>query len=151
MSDSTAPIAFTFEAVWKYLHPNRHLVGPRPPVSDYRFAAGLLFERFNDHSVRILKNTGYDWPFIEVSWYRDFSGCVGYAKIFITKEVINHLQDEYLVEGTPQWGYTDNTELRLSDKGKRMVVSKWFIEEIEITDLLSAGATINPAESKVRW
>lgn len=151
MTGATDPSTLTFETVWKYLHPDRKFIGPRPPVSDYRFAAGLLFKRFNDHSDRILKNKGYHCPFIEVSWYRDFSGCVGYAKVFITKEVLDRLQDEYLVEGTPQWGYTDKTELRLSNKGKRFVVEEWFIEGCEITDLLLAGARINPGEGKVRW
>jgi hypothetical protein len=137
--------------VWKCLHRDRKFVGPHAPVRDYRFAAGLLFERFNDHSWRILTAYPNDWPTIQVGWYRDFAGCIGSAKVQIEEAVLMCLLDEGLVEGIREFGSTNNWKLRLSNHGKRMVVGQWFVGDGVLTDLFTAGAAINAKSGEVRW
>ncbi len=145
MSNRIGAYDMTFDGVWKYLHPDPKFVGPRQPVSDYRFAAALLFMRYNDHSIRMLKNNRYSWPTIEVYWYRDFSGCVGSAKVQVTKEVVQQLISEGIIEGTARLGYTDREELQLSSRGKLLVLDEWVRGEVSITDYLKAGRTLRVA------
>ena len=139
----------SFDDVRRRLHPDQDFIGPRQCVSDHRLAAGLLFSR-NDNSRRILRNVPGRWPTIEVGWYRDFSGCVASVEVPVAKKVVEQLVAEGAVEGTPYWGYTDDTELQLSKRGKRRVIEEW-LEGAGLLDVFAAGAALNLGSGVFSW
>lgn len=140
----------TFDAVWKYLHLGRDFMGPREPITDYRFAAGLLFERYADHSVRTLHTWYHEPPFIQVGFVYDFSSRY-LDPIPVTSEVVEHLLLNNLVEGAPDHVHTEATRQRLSTIGQHRVVMEWFKGSSEITDILCTGATINMLTGTISW
>ncbi len=140
----------TFERTNKVIYPDRSIQGPRAVQDDHRFVAGLLFEHHNDHTRRFLVNWLHEWPYVEITWYRDFS-LPHSKKIFVAKDVPGKLLEGHVVEGNPELGYTDMQKLRLSDRGNKMVLTQWFVSErFSITDALQAGATYSFTDG-LRW
>jgi hypothetical protein len=140
----------TFAHAHTVMYPNRHVQGPEAVQTDHRLVAGLLFEHHNDHSRRFLVNKLHDWPYVEITWYRDFT--LPHSKrIFVAKDIPSKLLAEHAVEGNPELGYTDMEKLRLTNKGGKLVLMEWFVgEELSITDALQAGATFSLREG-LRW
>lgn len=140
----------TFARINEVIYPNPRISGPHPVQDDYRFVAGLLFEHYNDHTRRFLHNWLHEWPYVEITWYRDFT-LPRSKKIFVAKDIPNKLLEEHVVEGKPELGYTDMHKLRLSERGSKTVLTQWFVnEEFSITDALKAGATLSSSEG-LRW
>jgi hypothetical protein len=157
MDTTTAPTTnLTFSTLHQYTHPDYKFVGPQLPVADYRIAAGLLFCQWNDHTTRVLKTTLVskitrtdEWPYIEIGWHRDFM-LSRYERIPVTKEVVLKLDEEDLLEGKKEWGYTDDTILSLNSRGKRRVFEEWFTGDNPM-NLFAAGASLNTNDGKVSW
>lgn len=140
----------TFTRIHEVIYPDRRVFGPRSVQDDPRLVAGLLFERYGDHSRRFLINRLHQWPYVEITWYRDFSLNTS-KKIFVAKDIPSKLLEEHVIAGTPQLGYTDMEKLRLTNRGGKMVLTQWFVNEpFCLTDALSAGATFSSREG-LRW
>jgi|GEM_PF-6497154 hypothetical protein len=150
--EGTRPL-LSFEKIREYLHPDKNFVGPRQPIDDYRLAAGLLFHHWNDRTDRVIKNYLGDCPTIEVTWYGGRHGIsfrVDQVSLPVTPQVVNILVDKRCIEGTPELGYTNRFELRLSDHGKRLVVMEWFVDS-NFYDFMTAGATFDPRTGEMDW
>ena len=91
------------------------------PVEDLMEALDLLCARWNDGTKRRLINRPGVEPYIEVEIYRD--GCSGgdswnseYYKT--AASVLKELSEKFYLDGTPCWGYTDNTKLVVNTPGR---------------------------------
>lgn len=149
MTEKTQEPSLTFDMVREYLFEVRTDHKKMEPLNDYRLAAGMLFERHNDRSERALYMYRGDGPYIEVIWASDFS-VIGCAKVPVTEEVVSRLLREGIVEGTPQWGFTDKNRLRLSKRGKQKVVREWYTK-LDLMDLFCAGASYNTNTKEWSW
>ena len=136
----------SFKTVEKMLFPgskSRKFVGPPAPITDPRLCAGLLFERWNDGTRRSISNRPGEWPAITLDIHDE-------PRFYVRREVVKLLLEEGVLEGTPEWGYTDMERLRLSDQGKRIVVKEWFTDQ-SFFDKFCAGASQNIETGEVSW
>lgn len=136
----------SFEDVRKQTLLHRRFIGPKLPLDNHRLVAGILFERFNDHSVRRLYISPEDQPYILVEFVYDFSPTQTYGPIPVENEVFARLKDERLIFKTGT--YPDCW--RLSQAGKRSVVEEWFETDL-LTDFMAAGASLNIVTGKMTW
>lgn len=147
MDDVSLP-PITFAEAWTHLFPDRHFVGPLPPISDHRLAAALLFIRWNDRTGRVLEHEPRKYSHIVVTWYGERGAC-HQESLPVTPEVVKFLCDNGMVSGTPQWGYTDNTRLLLNAYGKKTVVG--WMADAGFYDYMSADAVLDTEEGRIRW
>jgi hypothetical protein len=98
------------------------------PVDDPLVVADLLFCEWRSPSVRRLQCHSHEPPHVEIAWY-----CSGYTKeqytrsdrFSVTPEVILELRRRGWVKGEPHWGYTDDGELQLTQRGGDALVDAW--------------------------
>ncbi len=104
---------------------------PMPePISDVWTVLALLIEGHNDQTVRaVLKQNcaknRHALPVVRIALYSS-----GYTRgewtsdhdFPIKVEVVDELVRNRYVVGTPRLGYTDNTELKLTEQGQRALV-----------------------------
>jgi hypothetical protein len=146
----------TFDQVWDCIEywKNKRFIGPKLPVESWRLAAALLFERYNDRSFRILKTNKeyhvYQCPCIEISWYADFSGCIGYVKILVSDEVVEKLIADSIVTNYSTRIYGDYNSLGLSSYGKKLVVTD-IIKDQSFSDVFKAGAKYDLTDGTIKW
>ncbi|MBI5420847.1 MAG: hypothetical protein HZA35_00865 [Parcubacteria group bacterium] len=81
----------------------------------------LLIGEWNDRTVRKLYTRIGEEPYLEVAictsgYTGDMYTRSDYYKI--ARAIVLLLRNNGYVEGTPYWGYTDYTELRVSEYGK---------------------------------
>lgn len=149
MTIKSNELLLTFDAVWEYLIWNRRYAGPRPLLDDYRFAAGLLFER-NDGTVRRLYTLLRQQPYIRVEFIRDFSSHQ-LPPLFVTDLVADQLREERIVEGSSNHTYGEKQRWRLSQSGAERVVTDWFKNNAALEDLFRAGMSYNVRTYKATW
>ena len=136
----------SFEDVRKQTLHCRRFIGPKLPLDNHQLVAGILFERFNDYSVRRLYAPLQDQPYILMELRYDFSPPQTYGPIQLEHEVFTYLKKEGIIVRTK----TSPDEWRLSQAGKQRVVVEWF-ETSLLTDYLAAGATLNIATGQMAW
>lgn len=139
---------YSFKELLDYLWPKRDVDGNRIDpeiVTDYRLAAVLLFERWNDGSNRMLRNIRGFPHEIQI---RGATSCGGPVTIPVAKDVVESLLKERIVEGTPYWGGADENKLRLSILGRLRVVRE-FVSDASVRDFFAAGAGYN--ENREEW
>lgn len=127
----------------------REFVGPRKPISDYRLAAGLLFPRWNDGTTRVLICRQNELPQIEIGWHSDFS-LPSEGVIPIMPEAVDKLIEERVIDETRR-SYFSCRRFVLNNTGKRLVVTEWFSGGADFYDYMSAGATYDTVDQKMRW
>lgn len=136
----------SFEDTRKQTLLYHRFIGPKLPLDNYRLVAGILFERFNDNSIRRLHVPPHDQPYILVEFVHDFSPTQTYGPIPVENEVVTQLKNEGAIfkteAGLDCW--------RLSQAGKRLVVEEWFQTDL-LTDFLAAGATLNITTGQMIW
>ena len=103
---------------------------PIPQVTDYRIAAGFLFEERGDRTRRFIRINSQAEINIVIEWIRKMS-VSNRETISITLEVVAALMYQDLVNGTPHMGYTDMTRLTLNSNGRHKVVHEYFAAEPE--------------------
>jgi len=102
------------------------------PISDIWTVLALLIERHNDQTVRkVLTSSSptnrhgvclvrvgmYSSGYTHEEWTRDYD-------FPITGHVVEELVRKRYVGGTPQWGYTDDTVLNLTERGARTLIDR---------------------------
>lgn len=94
------------------------------PISDVTAALLLLVGEFGDKTQRRLEIRTDEPPFIKVEHYGGH-----YDEVFatdyylISDEVVQKLHDEGFVEGMKHWGYTDEKEMEVTDRGRTFLRS----------------------------
>ncbi len=146
--DENGPVT-TFDDLHKMVFLGRHFVGPRAPIADYRIAAGLLVERWNDYTRRYIKARRPN-PTLEIEWFYKNGGHADDTTVPITQGAIDELLRQGLVSGTPQMGYTDMSRLIITDRGRRRVIQE-FVKGGTVHDVLSSGASLDMRTGHVDW
>lgn len=115
--------------------------GKPEPVTELREALVLLQHGWNDRTGRHLKTDARlpDGTVGPAIWIGIFNG--GYTGDLLNDEylfpldpkILDELQNSYCLDGTPQWGYTDHTKLRLNNRGDERFreENKKFKEELQ--------------------
>ena len=89
------------------------------PVSDMVKVLLLLAGNFGDKTQRKLEVRTSEPPFVRVEHYGGH-----YDEIFdtdyysVTAEVVQELRRQGFVAGTPHWGYTDENEMKITERGR---------------------------------
>ena len=154
MGPQEVSLTLTFDSLHQHL--NRYFIGPPWPISDYRIAAGLLFQTYNDRTTRELRTTLLSRirdnrsPHIEITWWGE-RGAYAYQEVLVAEDVVRKLYAENVLEGKKEFGYTDMSRLRLNDLGKRRVVTEWFSDGRTLNNILMAGATVHLGEGRISW
>jgi hypothetical protein len=97
------------------------------PIDDVWTALALLVEGHNDGTSRVAmtmmcpKNQHTE-SIIRVSTFYNRGDWAEDYDFPISGTVMNEMRNGGYVAGTPRWGYTDKTELRLTDRGRRALV-----------------------------
>jgi hypothetical protein len=95
------------------------------PIDDVLVALDLLCKRWGDCTLRILHapdKRAYlpHGPFIEVVHTHEHSAST--TRFYrVTEHVTRRLIAGRLVHGTPQWGYTDESQLCITESGEEML------------------------------
>src|SRR3989344_3053718 len=139
----TADKVLTLKGVEGYLLWRAQLQGRREskipgPVDDHRLIAGLLFERLNDGTTRVLLNSPGEEPRVQVTWSMGSAVAVPVVRSGVWK-----LLRKGYVEDTPE-SRSSNERLQLTRKGKRLIVTMWF-RNAERDDRLKAGGIYHAA------
>lgn len=99
------------------------------PISDVRVALVLLFELYNDGTRRRLLTKDnfrnrHEIPLVRVETFYNDGGHAGDHDFPIAEAVLDELKREGCLHGTPHMGYTDKTELKLSDAGVELLAKR---------------------------
>lgn len=128
--------------------PDYRLTGPLAPITDYRIAAGLLFERYNSQSYRtcIFASHG-QWSEIVLSQK------VRIPDILVKNACIRNLHKEGFLDREWERGVAlvEGEKLRLNKAGMRQVVAEWFVKDSALIECLMAGATYNTESQSLSW
>jgi hypothetical protein len=148
--NTTIDLPHTFEAVGRYIFGQRRLVGPRLPLDDWQFVAGLLFEQHSDRTVRRLLTPYRDVAHVIIGTVYDFSSHYD-PPIPVTDAAVSRLLREQALEGSPDAYHTETSRWKLSDEGKRRIVTEWFRGEGSFADMIGAGMTYNLRTGEATW
>ena len=140
-------LTLTFEVLRNIEMSDYRFFGPPKPISNYKIAAGLLFERFGSRARRhcVFASHGL-WSEIVLS--TDVTGV-----ILVTNDCISHLHKEgFLNRVAPRPpGLTSREKLFLNRDGARQVVTDWFASDSDNFQGIAAGAALEISTGKLRW
>lgn len=119
------------------------------PIEDPRLVAGLLFVRWNDRTKRYIENHRNTQPEIIIETIFDFLAS-SFSRCLTTTGVVELLLQEGILCGKLCFQYTDLRELNLSPLGRKLVVTQWFCDDINLTDIFVAGASMEQT-GKIHW
>ncbi|MDE1970210.1 MAG: hypothetical protein KGI50_01375 [Patescibacteria group bacterium] len=86
------------------------------PIDDVQYALKLLIgERRSSGELRVQNPEPY---LAEYIYCGPYDSCNNIRYYRVTSRLVRSLREEGYVEGTPQWGYTDDTRLRISSRGR---------------------------------
>lgn len=87
------------------------------PIDDLLVVLDLLYKRWGDNTTRHIDLRFEEFgPYVEIGYHHDFSYS-RYSRFSVTQRVVDALLSRYLVEGKPQWGYTDMRQLSITNRG----------------------------------
>jgi len=98
------------------------------PIDDVLTVLDLLYVSFFESKIDSTLETYEDAPFVKRAIYDS-----GYTRecftrsddYEVTPRVVAELRSRGLIQGTPHWGYTDNNESRISERGKDVLAGAW--------------------------
>lgn len=133
----------TFEVLLDYEMRKLSFIGPEKPVTDYRVAAGLLYERSHSGSRRWVNfgRVGKNFSTIQLWW-----NC-STRKIIVKNSCIQLLHSEGFLDGQ----LNQQGRLTLNRDGARQVVTDWFKQDSDVFECLMAGAIYNTESHSLSW
>jgi hypothetical protein len=108
---------------------SRTLLNEGSPIDCDLTVLDLLYREWGERRLdrRLLTPRRYQkrGPYVELAVYA--SGYTGEEwtssdEIEVTEGVVERLRAQHYVQGTPEWGYTNNHELRITDAGKIRII-----------------------------
>ena len=93
------------------------------PVDDPMVVLDLMCPRWNDETVRLIERWPHSPTHVHIEHCRDF-GYHEHERFLITDAVADKLLSLGWVAGTPQWGYTEMRELKVTPKGEEILWSE---------------------------
>lgn len=92
------------------------------PVDDPMVVLDLVCRGWQDGTERCISLWPHSAPHVEVKHfsggYERYSGTDRYL---VTQKAVDYLLSNHLVAGTPEWGYTNMRELRVSKRGEEVL------------------------------
>lgn len=146
---SEAEKKLTFSDVERLLRADPEERQAEEPVRDHRIVAGLLFARYNDGSTRHLLTGRSGPPLVVVHWGAGWNPFDD-AEIEVDPAAVEFLLNGRYLEGTPEWGRTDMTKLRLSQSGMRELLQKW-VGGGTLHDFFQAGGSLDMSDGRAHW
>lgn len=126
------------------------LARKKEAIDDFRLLGGALFERHGDHSQRRLITWYQQQPELVLVSATGFNFVTEY-RLLVSQEAVAKLHESNALEGAPDGTHSNRTRWKLSPQGKKLVVTVWYQREIDVTDILMSGATIDVSTGQVTW